>query len=91
MSGFFKRGGKYDWTRHQNAHLDELLDMGAKAWDPADRQKIYSEVQDILMADALILPIFWPKELYVTRAGVKGLTFDNTEHYPLYYDVYLSK
>ena len=90
INDFLQSGGQYDWTKHQNARLNELLDMGVSTTDTAERQDIYCEVQDILMDEALILPVYWEKELIVTSDVVKGLAFD-LQGYPILYDVYLAE
>ena len=87
---FLKSGGQYDWTKHQNARLNELLDLGRSTADAEERQEVYSEIQDILMAEALVLPVFWPRELVVTGAQVEGLVFD-TQGFPVFNDVYLAQ
>jgi peptide/nickel transport system substrate-binding protein len=90
MNDFLRSGGQYDWTKHQNARLNELLDLGVSTTDPQERQEIYSEVQDILMDQALILPVYWERELIVTNAEVNDLAFD-LQGYPILYDVYLAR
>jgi len=90
INNFLQSGGQYDWTKHQNAHLNELLDLGVSTTDAEQRQEVYSEVQDILMDEALILPVFWPRELLVARVQVGGLQFD-LQGVPVFNDVRLAE
>jgi peptide/nickel transport system substrate-binding protein len=90
INNYLQSGGQYDWTKHQDAHLNELLDLGVSTTDPQERQEIYSEIQDILMDEALILPVFWPRELLVAGAQVEGLQFE-LQGLPVFNDVRLAQ
>lgn len=51
--------------------LDELLEQGRLTFDHADRKAIYDEVQEIIAADAAMIPVFHVSQ---TNVGVPGLT-----------------
>lgn len=90
MSGYFGLDGKYNWSNHKNTQLDSLLSDGLKTADPAKRQDIYSQVQRIILDQALTLPVFYERDTYVARSEVKNLTFDAFSD-PVLYDAYIQK
>jgi len=70
------QGSGNDFTYHTNTHLDELLDAGASATSNDERLKIYSEVQRIMMQDAMFLPVFHWDNVSASRADVDGVAWD---------------
>lgn len=90
MTGFFKTGENYDWTKFDNAHLDDLLVAGQTTLDNTKRQQSYTEIQQIIMNNALFLPLHSRPDVLAARSEVKGLTFDSRGD-PDLYDVYLQK
>lgn len=49
-------GGEWNYGGYSNPALDELLDLGRKTTDLAERKKIYNEVEEILLED---VPLSW--------------------------------
>jgi peptide/nickel transport system substrate-binding protein len=90
MTGFFKSGEKYAWSKHTNTHLDELLKEGERTLDPEKRRQIYAEIQQIIMGEAMFLPVHSQPDIFVARNEVKGLSFD-VRGDPNFYDVYLQQ
>src|SRR5262249_10879893 len=45
--------------RYVNAELTELLKKGGREPDPARCEAIYQRVQDILVDEAPVVPLFW--------------------------------
>jgi peptide/nickel transport system substrate-binding protein len=70
------QGNGNDFTYHSNKHLDDLLDAGASATNNDDRLKIYSEVQMIMMQDAMFLPVYHGDNVSASRAEVSGIQWD---------------
>lgn len=60
---------------YRNAQVDDLLDRGAAAVDPAARLQIYGRVQDIVMDDAPWLFLTERREAVAWRAHVRGVRF----------------
>jgi peptide/nickel transport system substrate-binding protein len=90
MRGFFGLDGQYNWSRHSNTQLDNLLNEGVKTVDQAKRQEIYSQASRIIRDEALTLPVYYEKDIFVARTEVKNLTFDAFAD-PVLYDVYIEK
>lgn len=70
------QGNGNDFTYHTNTRLDELLDAGASATSNDERLKIYSEVQMIMLQDAMFLPVFHWDNVSASRAEVDGVAWD---------------
>jgi peptide/nickel transport system substrate-binding protein len=58
--------------RYRNAEMDALLDEGQEQPDRARRRVIYKKVQDILLRDLPMLPLWHPDNVVVMRRGVQG-------------------
>lgn len=81
----------YGWTKSANAELDQLLDEGTHTIDKEKRKQIYAKVQQIIMKEAMIVPLWEAYQITGARAEAKDLRFDPRGWYPLLYDVYIQK
>lgn len=75
--------GMFNWTFYKDEHLDQLLDTGVTLMDPAERGKTYSEIQKIIMDQALIIPLAETVLLFVLRPEVQG-TLNDPRGLPMY-------
>ncbi|PAF29106.1 ABC transporter substrate-binding protein [Paenibacillus sp. 7516] len=66
--------------------IDELLEQGAVETDPEKRVKIYNEIQQFLIDQAVILPIYVFPYTVAASKSVQGVKFDSLG-YPLFNDV----
>ncbi len=87
-SGEVTGGGQFNRTRIQDPALDELIERGRTATDPAEREEVYAEIQRYVMDNALILPIWDNAWITLTAPNVQGLRFD-LEGRPLLYNVWV--
>jgi ABC-type transport system substrate-binding protein len=76
-------------TRFRNARLDELLDKGEQSADQAERAKLYAEVQQIIMDNALLIPITESTVVSATRKEVKNVGLDARVFYPWMHSTYM--
>ncbi len=83
LNEFFVTDGLYNWSRFSNAELDNILTEAAGQGDPAVRQNLYAQAQQIIMQNALILPIRDNVNLNAVSTTVQGLTFDAYGWFPL--------
>jgi peptide/nickel transport system substrate-binding protein len=81
----------FNWSKVRDPRLDELLENGAHTLDLDKRKELYAEAQQLIMAEALILPIRDYVNLNATNAKVKGLRYDLRGWFPWLYDVYLEQ
>lgn len=88
---FFHSDGGFNWAKVQDPRLDELLEEGARARDPDKRKELYADAQQIIMNEALILPVRDYVNLNAASAQVKGLRYDLRGWFPWLYDVYLAE
>jgi peptide/nickel transport system substrate-binding protein len=58
--------------RYSNAQVDRLLEQGRITADPAERKRIYGEVQNILNEDLPYIPLWWWKNVVVTKSNLQG-------------------
>lgn len=61
---------------YSNAKLQELLHQGRIEPDPAKREKIYQEAEQIVHDDVARIPVAWPATTNFTKVYVKGLHND---------------
>jgi peptide/nickel transport system substrate-binding protein len=72
----------YNWAHYSNSKLDALL---AKAnSDSSGREQAIKDAQKIAMDDAVFIPLYDLRQLWVTSKNVSGVKF-NTSGYPLFY------
>jgi peptide/nickel transport system substrate-binding protein len=84
-------GQGYAVTCIKDDHIDELLMQGRASTDQEERLAIYAELQQIIMDEALFLPVRQFGMLAATRAEVKGFQFQPTGVSLLLYPVYLEE
>jgi peptide/nickel transport system substrate-binding protein len=58
--------------RYRNPDLDRLLEQGRITLDLRERARIYRRVQEILAVDLPYIPIWWLKNVVVTRPELRG-------------------
>jgi peptide/nickel transport system substrate-binding protein len=78
------------WTNFKSDELDQVLADGDTQTDEALRKQDYVRAQEIIMENALVLPMFTVNTTYLVDPSVKGFTFD-LEGYPQIYDVSLAQ
>jgi peptide/nickel transport system substrate-binding protein len=78
------------WTNFSDAEMDAVLEDGDTQTDEAIREQDYVRAQEIIMQNALVLPMFTVNTTYLTDPSVEGFTFD-LEGYPWIYDISVAK
>ncbi len=78
------------WTNFVNEDLDNALADADTNTDEAARQQDYAVAQNIIMENALVLPMFTVNTSYITAPSVQGFSFD-LEGYPYLYDISISE
>ncbi len=78
------------WTNFVYADLDAALEDGDTQTDEAIRKQDYITAQNIIMENALVLPMFTINTSYLNALSVQGFTFD-IEGYPFIYDISIAK
>ena len=78
------------WTNFINADLDAALADADTNTDEEARRQDYIATQNIIMENALVLPMFTVNTSYLTSPSIQGFSFD-LEGYPWLYDVSISQ
>jgi peptide/nickel transport system substrate-binding protein len=78
------------WTNFVNADLDAALADADTNIDANARKADYATAQNIIMENALVLPMFSVNTSYLVAPAVQGFAFD-MEGYPQLYDINLTK
>lgn len=89
LNDFFLSTGSLNWTGFASEELDTVLTQAASTTDEAIRQALYSRAQQIIMEEALLLPIRDYVNLNASRAQVQQLVFDPYGWFPLLNNVVL--
>jgi ABC-type transport system substrate-binding protein len=63
-------------TGYDSTRFDALLQQARDEQNPSRRQEIYQKAEQVLMADAPIIPLFQQVALFGVRKGVTGLNVD---------------
>lgn len=78
------------WSNFTNADLDAALADADTNTDENARKEDYVKAQNIIMENALAIPMFTVNTSYITAPSVQGFTFD-LEGYPFLYDVSIAQ
>jgi peptide/nickel transport system substrate-binding protein len=84
-------GSGWAWTCARDHRLDDLLLQGREVTDEAERSAIYIEAQQIVMDQALSVPVRLFTTLLAARADVKDMTIDFDGLVPMLYDAYVEE
>lgn len=87
---YHSNGSAFSWSFYKNSEFDKLVEEGLQYTNPKIRQQYYVKAQEILMRDAVTLPIHEQMNVYAIKAQFKGLAF-NVNAYPVYYDMYVKR
>jgi len=70
-------------TGYNNTEMDKLIAEARSISDPAQRAQLYAQIQEIMVKDAPIVPVYQGKAWAVTKPDVTGVTLDITQN--MYY------
>lgn len=90
LNDFYMSTGSLNWTGYANQELDALLMQAVAQTDEANRQALYNRIQQIIMDEALILPIRDYVNLNASRATVQNLMFDPYGWFPILSNAFLA-
>ena len=66
---------------YANPELDALLAEGRQTFDEAERRATYARVQEIIAAEAALIPVFHASAVTVGRAGLNNFAVHPAETY----------
>ncbi|MEP1586430.1 MAG: ABC transporter substrate-binding protein [Tateyamaria sp.] len=76
---------------YNNPDLDQLLADGRTTFEQKARAAIYDQVQQIIAADAAMIPVFHVSQTNVARAGLTGYAVHPTETYWITHETKLTE
>ncbi|WP_282095272.1 ABC transporter substrate-binding protein [Epibacterium ulvae] len=91
LEALLKSNGGSNSGRYANAELDKLLEAGRLTFDQDKREAIYDDVQQIIAADAALIPVFHVSQVNVAKAGLTGYQVHPTETYWLTHETKLAE
>ncbi|HLJ60000.1 MAG TPA: ABC transporter substrate-binding protein [bacterium] len=83
-------GGNFNWACYSNPDVDKLLQQGKETYDPAKRVAIYTQIEKILVDQAVSVPLVDEFSVWVLRSNVTGSKY-NFSGYPVLTDVRIGK
>lgn len=75
VSAYIEGGQVPSYTRpfgYNNARVNELLSAGRQEMDNAKRQKIYAEIDGLIVQDAPLLSLLWRPQAYGVRRSIRN-------------------
>ena len=69
-------GGNFNWSCVKNARLDQMLEQGRREFDPAKRRAIYLGIEQMVLDEALTVPLVDELSVWAFRANVRGVKYN---------------
>jgi peptide/nickel transport system substrate-binding protein len=83
LNDFFLTNGSYNWSGFSSPELDNILNQAVRQGDSTARRDLYAQAQQIIMQNALILPIADSVNLNAVSVSTHGLVFDAYGWFPV--------
>ena len=71
----FHTGSTQNWAAYSNPEVDKLIDQAGLEKDAATRFKIYQQAEQMILADAPVVPISYDRQYWLTKSYVKGMIY----------------
>lgn len=81
--------GGFNIPWYKNKEVDQWLDDARVEFDQEKREQLYKNIQQKLIEEAVIIPVYVFPYTVASAINVEGITFDSVG-YPLFYNVKLS-
>ncbi len=81
LEALLKSDGGSNSGKYSNPELDKLLADGRLTFGQEEREAIYDKVQEIIAADAAMIPVFHVAQVNVSKPGLTGYAVHPTETY----------
>ena len=73
-------GGGWLGAGYNNTEMDSLIAQARSNFDPTQRAQLYAKIQDIMVKDAPLIPVFQGYGWAVTKPDVTGVSLDVTQN-----------
>jgi len=91
LEGLLKSDGGSNSGKYSNAELDALLNQGRQTFDHEERKAVYHQAQELIAAEAAMIPVFHVSQVNVARDGLTGYAVHPTETYWVTHETAISK
>jgi peptide/nickel transport system substrate-binding protein len=92
LQSFYSSTGFYNWSNVQDPTLDTLLLQASEMFsDPMERDRIYDQINTLILDQWLVLPIRDYVNLVVADASLEGLKFSAQGWFPYLIDLSFSQ
>lgn len=91
LEGLLKSDGGSNSGQYSNSELDALLSQGRETFEHDARKAIYDKVQEIVAAEAALIPVFHVSQVNVAREGLSGYSVHPTETYWITHETTLAE
>jgi peptide/nickel transport system substrate-binding protein len=72
ISTYYMTGAGGNTSEYSNPEVDALLEQGRSTIDQNGRAQVYKKLQEVIAENAPIIYLYYPKELQLMKARVKG-------------------
>lgn len=76
----------FNWMHYSDPEVDRLIAEGQQTSDPATRGPIYVQLNQKIMEDAVMIPIYYKAVVLSVKNGVSGFKF-TLNGFPYFYNV----
>jgi peptide/nickel transport system substrate-binding protein len=91
LEALLKSTGGSNAGGYANPELDQLLADGRTTFEQSGREAIYDRVQEIIAAEAAMIPVFHVSQTNVARPGLTGYAVHPTETYWITHETKLTE
>ena len=89
LRDYFSSDAYFNWSKINMPDLDEILAQAGQSMNVEERVTLYQQAQQIIMKNALILPMLSDGQIIGISNKVKGLAYDPNGLWPNLYDAYV--
>ncbi len=82
-------GTGFNFSKVDNPQIDELLERAASEQDLEARRSMYEEIQEIIMEQAYLIPIYDEGNAVAFVSSLQGIAFDPRGRFVLFPDAFL--
>jgi peptide/nickel transport system substrate-binding protein len=72
--------GGYNWSQYSNNKVDSLLDKAASSSDQKERAKLYSQVQQLVGSENVVITVSNPGSVVALSNKVEGYKYNVAHH-----------
>jgi peptide/nickel transport system substrate-binding protein len=83
-TGCQEGGSQSQGSFYYSDRMNQLIDRQRQERDPAVRQQIFAEIQEILAQDVPYIPLWQSKDYAFAQNGISGVTINPSQYFPFW-------